>query len=46
MTEFKNVKEHDSDEKLDYPVKVLVHDNYVEGLLYCAEKYRKANGIE
>lgn len=46
MTEFKNVKEHDSDDKLDYPVKVLVHDNYVEGLLYCAEKYRKANGIE
>ena len=46
MTEFKNVKEQDSDEKLDYPVKVLVHDNYVEGLLYCAEKYRKANGIE
>lgn len=44
--DFLNVKETLDDNNLQYPVKILVHDNYIEGLLYCAEKYRQAHGIQ
>ena len=41
-----SVKEKLSDADLQYPVKILVQDNYIEGLLYCAEKYRKEHDIK
>ncbi|MCQ2601943.1 MAG: leucine-rich repeat protein [Treponema sp.] len=41
-----SVKEKLSDVEMQYPVKILVQDNYIEGLLYCAEKYREKNGIK
>ena len=41
-----SVKEKLSDVELQYPVKILVQDNYIEGLLYCAEKYRKEHDIK
>ncbi|MCR5613476.1 hypothetical protein, partial [Treponema sp.] len=44
-----SVKEKIEDEtntKLHYPVKILVQDNYIEGLLYCAEKFREEHGIK
>ncbi|MGN0739322.1 MAG: leucine-rich repeat domain-containing protein [Treponema sp.] len=41
----KTLKEKADGESLHYPVKIIVQDEYVEGLLYCAEKYRQAHGI-
>ena len=41
----KTLKEKADSENLQYPVKIIVQDEYVEGLLYCAEKYRQAHGI-
>lgn len=41
----KTLKEKAVSENLQYPVKIIVQDEYVEGLLYCAEKYRQAHGI-
>ena len=41
----KTLKEKADSENLQYPVKIIVQDEYVEGLLYCAEKYRQVHGI-
>ena len=41
----KTLKEKADSENLQYPVKIIVQDEYIEGLLYCAEKYRQAHGI-
>lgn len=41
----KTLKEKADSENLQYPVKIIVQDEYVEGLLYCAEKYRQTHGI-
>ncbi|MBR5933065.1 MAG: leucine-rich repeat protein [Treponema sp.] len=42
----KNVKGYLADSGMKYPVKILVQDNYIEGLLYCAEKFREEHGIK
>lgn len=42
----KNVKGTIAESGLDLPVKILVQDNYIEGLLYCAEKFRAEHGIK
>ena len=42
----KNVKNYIADSGMKYPVKILVQDNYIEGLLYCAEKFREEHGIK
>lgn len=42
----KNVKGTIAESGLDLPVKILVQDNYIEGLLYCAEKFRAEHGID
>lgn len=41
-----SVKEKLGDTELQYPVKILVQDNYIEGLLYCAERIREIKGIK
>lgn len=42
----KNVKGTIAESGLNLPVKILVQDNYIEGLLYCAEKFRAEHGIK
>ncbi|MBQ0162003.1 MAG: leucine-rich repeat protein [Treponema sp.] len=41
-----NVKGTLAESGLELPVKILVQDNYIEGLLYCAEKFRAEHGIK
>lgn len=44
-SKIQSVKDELSDETLQYPIKLIVNDDYNEGLLSRAEKYREDNGI-